>query len=57
MPQLTNVLNLLVAAQEMERGVTLAQGGHAAGRGTYEGFAEAERMEFEGEGEAVAFCC
>ena len=57
MPQLTNVLNLLVAPQEMERGVTLAQGGHAAGRGTYEGFAEAERMEFEGEGEAAAFCC
>lgn len=37
-------------------GALSAQSIHAAGQGTEEGYDEAERMEFEGEGEAVATC-
>ena len=39
-----------------EVGVTLAQVDHAAELGTDESHAKAERMEFEGEGEAATFC-
>ena len=37
-------------------GVFSAQYVHVAGQGTEEGYAEAEQMEFEGEGKAAATC-
>ena len=37
-------------------GVISAQSVHVAKQGTEDGYVEAERMDFEGEGKAVATC-